>query len=85
MPAATGYTPLYGCMNDDARLKSLSRTQAAEGQVSAFTVGVRPEELPCGGCKYCLSGDNNWRAFTETADDTVPLVSQGNAVISCWG
>ena len=56
---------------------SLSRMPAVEGHCQAFTVGVRPEELPCGGCKYCLRADKNWRAFTETVDDTVPLVSQG--------
>ena len=56
---------------------SLSRMPAGERHCSAFKVGVRPEDLPCGGCKYCVRADQNWKAFTETVDDTVPLVYHG--------
>ena len=48
-----------------------------ERHCSAFKMGVRPEDLPCGGCKYCVRADPNWRAFTETVDDTVPLIYHG--------
>ena len=56
---------------------ALSRITAEEGHCSAFERGVRPEDLPCRGCKYCVRADQNWGAFTEAVDDAVPLVSQG--------
>ena len=41
-----------GCKHVNA--DSLSRVPALEGHYSAFTLDVRPEDLPCGGCKYCV-------------------------------
>ena len=56
---------------------ALSRITAEEGHCSAFERDVRPEDLPCGGCKYCVRADQIWGAFTEAVDDAVLLVSQG--------
>ena len=33
---------------------SLSRMCTDEGLCEAFVSGVRPEDLPCGGCEYCV-------------------------------
>ncbi|KAK3093065.1 hypothetical protein FSP39_010650 [Pinctada imbricata] len=35
---------------------------------------ILPSELPCGGCKYCTKVHENWSAFINDIDDTVPLV-----------
>ncbi|MCW4335780.1 MAG: RNase H-like domain-containing protein [Candidatus Thiodiazotropha endolucinida] len=55
---------------------SLSRMPASEGQCPAFERGVRPEDLPCGGCRYCVKADQSWGAFTEAVDEAVPPSSQ---------
>ena len=63
---------------------SLSRMPAGERHCSAFKMDVHPEDLPCGGCKYCVKADQNWRAFTETVDDTVTFVYHGVQFL-IWG
>ena len=39
--------------------------------------GIRPEDLPCGGCKYCVRAHQNWGSFTDDVDEAVPLVKGG--------
>ena len=56
---------------------ALSRMPAEDGHCQAFERGVRPVDLPCGGCKYCIKANKNWGAFTAAVDDAGPLVSQG--------
>ena len=46
----------------------LSRKPANPG-----SCGIRPGDLPCGGCEYCVRAHKNWVAFTEDVDDVVPL------------
>ena len=56
---------------------SLLRMRADEGQCAAFVTGIRPEDLPCGGCKYCVRAHQNWGSFTDDVDEAVPLAKGG--------
>jgi len=42
-----------------------------------FEVGVRVEDLPCKGCRYCKKADEQWGRFTTEVDEAVPLVYTG--------
>ena len=44
--------------------------------------GVRPEDLPCGGCEYCVRAHQNWRSFIDEVDEAVPLAKGGMQGIS---
>jgi transposase InsO family protein len=47
-----------------------------EGKVCrAYRVGVRPCDLPCGGCDYCTRADKQWGSFTTDVDEAVPLAT----------
>ena len=39
--------------------------------------GVQPEELPYGGCKYCVRAHENWAEIMEKVDKAVPLAVMG--------
>ncbi|XP_041378828.1 uncharacterized protein LOC121391185 [Gigantopelta aegis] len=41
-----------------------------------FKAGVRPENLPCGGCKYCVRANDKWGSFFDNVDDAVPLATR---------
>lgn len=56
---------------------TLFRRPAEEGQCEAFMVGVRPGDLPCGGCKYCVRAHQSWGSFTEEVGEAVPLTMEG--------
>ena len=55
---------------------TLSRLPVNKGQCIAFDAGVRLEDLPCGGCKYCRKAQQSWGSFLEDVDDAVPLVTK---------
>ena len=44
--------------------------------------GVRPEDLPCGGCEYCVRAHQNCGSFIEEVDKAVPLAKGGMQGIS---
>ena len=48
-----------------------------EGLCEAFVSGVRPEDLPCGGCEYCVRAHKNWGSFIDEVDEAVPLANGG--------
>ncbi|XP_041372627.1 uncharacterized protein LOC121385902 [Gigantopelta aegis] len=41
-----------------------------------FKAGVRLQDLPCGGCKYCVRANDNWGSFFDNVDDAVPLATR---------
>ena len=61
---------------------SLSRMCTDEGLCEAFVSGVRPESLPCEGCKYCVRANQNWGSFIDEVDEAVPLAKGGMQGIS---
>jgi hypothetical protein len=40
--------------------------------------GIRPKDLPCGGCQYCTKADQQWGSFTEEVDNVVGLSTGGS-------
>ncbi|MES9880179.1 MAG: RNase H-like domain-containing protein [Sedimenticola sp.] len=54
---------------------ALSRLITNETPCDTFSPAVKPEKLPCGGCKYCKRAYDNWGSFVEEVDNAVPLVS----------
>ena len=53
---------------------ALSRIPAHnQVECDQFVPGVKPTDLPCGGCDYCVRADSQWGTFTREVDDAVPL------------
>ena len=38
-----------------------------------YKAGVALEDLPCGGCRYCLKAHTQWKQFEDEVDEVVPL------------
>ena len=60
---------------------ALSRV-AEETSCDAFRPGLRLDDLPCGGCKYCTPADQKWSAFHRDVDDAVTL-AQSTETLKC--
>ena len=58
---------------------SLSRIPVGEITCAQFIPGVKPTDLPCGGCSYCLRADSQWGAFSCEVDEAVQLTSLGTS------
>lgn len=54
---------------------ALSRIITNEVPCGAFSAGITPDDLPCGGCKYCTKAYENWGSFMKDVDEAIPLVS----------
>ena len=39
----------------------------------SYIRGIRPDVLPCGGCRYCVRADSQWGEFNREVDDVVDL------------
>ena len=57
---------------------ALSRIPVEQDECKNYKLGLKLEQLPCGGCKYCIKAHQNWGNFVETVDDVVPLVDKRN-------
>ena len=42
-------------------------------QCNYYSYGCDVQDLPCGGCKYCIRANEQWDRFPEEVDDIVPL------------
>ena len=56
---------------------ALSRIPGSREYCEAFKLGVKPSDLPCGGCDYCTRADRNWGSFARVVNCTVTMASQG--------
>ena len=45
-----------------------SQIPCGETPCDEFVPGVRPTDLPCGGCSYCVRADSQWGTFTRKVD-----------------
>ena len=62
---------------------ALSRIQSEDlGSCNNYRLGVKPEDLPCGGCTKCTRAHEKWSRFTEDVDDVVALTCRQMAVES---
>ncbi|PJE78231.1 hypothetical protein CI610_02835 [invertebrate metagenome] len=39
----------------------------------SYIAGIKPENLPCGGCNYCKRADRQWGEFSLEVDDVTAL------------
>ena len=58
--------------NKHANADGLSRVPDVS-RCDYYRAGVVPDNLPCGGCKYCKRAHENWSQFREDVDYAVPL------------
>ena len=42
-------------------------------QCNYYSYGCDVQDLPCGGCKYCVRANEQWDMFYNEVDDIVPL------------
>lgn len=42
---------------------------------SSYVAGVKPTDLPCGRCHYCVRADQLWGNFTKQVDEAVSLTN----------
>ena len=56
-----------------ANADALSRMPRGDVSCDQYQLGVRPRDLPCGGCRYCVRADSQWGTFTREVDDAIPL------------
>ena len=50
-----------------------------------YSAGCSVEDLPCGGCKYCVRANQQWERFHEDVDDVVPLAVRCVTAVSDHG
>jgi RNA:NAD 2'-phosphotransferase (TPT1/KptA family) len=43
------------------------------------------EELPCGGCEYCVKAHQGWASFRRDVDDVIPLSPRGGGGLGSSG
>ena len=68
----------YRCAGKHGNADSLSRIPVVGITCDQFVPGVKPTDLPCGGCSYCVRADSQWGAFSREVDDAVQLTSLGD-------
>ena len=51
----------------------LSRIPDDTEYCDKYIAGEIPENLPCGGCKFCTRAHSQWTRFEEEVDDVIPL------------
>ena len=68
------YRPGTKHKNADA----LSRKPDALTPCPSFVAGIRPTDLPCGGCHYCVRADKQWGSFTRDVDEAVNLADSSS-------
>ena len=59
---------------DHVNADGLSRIPDPLVQCNYYSYGCDVQDLPCGGCKYCVRANEQWDRFHEEVDDIVPLV-----------
>ena len=52
---------------------ALSRIPDPLSPCSDYVAGIKPEDLPCGGCHYCSRAHRQWARFCEDIDEAVGL------------
>ena len=58
---------------DHVNADGLSRIPDPLVQCNYYSYGCDVQDLPCGGCKYCVRANDQWDRFREEVDDIVPL------------
>ena len=64
---------LYRAGRDHGNVDGMSWLPDMVELCRGYKAGVKIEELPCGGCRFCVRMQDKWGKFEEV-DDVVPLV-----------
>ncbi|MBV2113414.1 MAG: DDE-type integrase/transposase/recombinase [Candidatus Thiodiazotropha sp. (ex Ctena orbiculata)] len=48
----------------------------------SFVAGIKPTDLPCGGCHYCVRADQQWGTFLRDVDEAVSLTNTTPKTVS---
>ena len=64
---------LYRAGRDHGNADGMSRLPDMVELCRGYKAGVKIEELPCGGCRFCVRMQDKWGKFEEEVDDVVPL------------
>ena len=59
--------------NDHVNADGLSRIPDPLVQCNYYFYGCDVQDLPCGGCKYCVRENEQWDRFYDEVDGIVPL------------
>ena len=54
---------------------ALSRKPDSLTFCSFYVAGIKPTDLPCGGCHYCVRADQQWGTFFRDVDEAVSLTN----------
>ena len=73
---------LHRSGNKHSNADGLSRIPDTLQPCDCYNAGIKVEELPCGGCRYCQRAHQQWARFEEDVDDVVPLAIKGSALVS---
>ena len=61
--------------NEHQNADALSRIPDVIEYCDCYRSGMKVEDLPCGGCKFCQRAHQKWYDFDEEVDDVMPLAS----------
>ena len=73
---------LHRSGNKHSNADGLSRIPDTLQPCDCYNAGIKVEELPCGGCRYCQRAHQQWARFEEDVDHVVPLAIKGSALVS---
>ena len=54
---------------------ALSRIPDPLSPCPSYVAGLKPSDLPCGGCAYCTRAHNQWGSFIHDIDEAVSLTT----------
>ena len=61
---------------------ALSRIPDRLTPCASYVAGIKPADLPCGGCHYCLRADQQWSDFTRDVDEAVSLTNPTSTIVA---
>ena len=61
---------------------ALSRKPDSLTPCMSYLAGIKPADLPCGGCHYCVRADKQWGNFTRDVDEAVSLTNSSSRTIA---
>ena len=61
---------------------ALSRKPDSLTPCTSYLTGIKPADLPCGGCHYCVRADQQWGNFTRDMDEAVSLTNSSSSTIA---
>ena len=58
---------------DHVNADGLSKKPDILVQCNYYAYGYDVQDMPCGGCKYCVRANEQWDRFHDEVDDIVPF------------